>query len=472
MRTKRQPEYCIKKGNRFFYRRAVPDLLRPELGKTEWVIALGTDSEREARAKAVVLESAHDKLIAEAKAFGPGAVVTRMGRARIEALEAEARAALDRIEGLYRDTVPVLAAPLSPGAYTDRLALLEGARQKIGRDTDTATARLRTMLVTHAERTLDQIPEPARLAIEKAGGVRALFDHVEGDRREIAFRDAALELAKSAGPAPLQVEGGETPTPEEALTHRQEVRNETELLNLKRARLAEGLVTLAPTGLVQDTAPEARGPDALTVNEVFERWIKHRGQKPQSVSKRRAQIGRLISVVGSARPMRDISKAELRDWVDTIAQLPNTVLLMPALRAASVADLLTYAKAHPTHPRVTAITVQQHLDAVKALFRYAARNDFIPANLAADIEAPRDRRPLSVRRGERAFTPEQLRQIDGLARAKWGRDSATYRGIELAIYTGARLEEVARLRTANVVEVDGVPAIQITDSAEWSPKTD
>ena len=167
-------------------------------------------------------------------------------------------------------------------------------------------------------------------------------------------------------------------------------------------------------------------------------------------------------------PVAKITRKQVREFREALQAMP--VRRIGDLRTATLPALRDWANAHPAAKRVSPATVNKVLGGVQAVVKWARDNGIIPDDLpwadpfSLDEEAP-NREPwqfdeLNVLFGSPVFT-------QGL-RPTAGRGEAAYWLPLLALFTGARLGELAPLTIADVTadEVTGISTIKVTEDLE------
>jgi integrase len=160
--------------------------------------------------------------------------------------------------------------------------------------------------------------------------------------------------------------------------------------------------------------------------------------------------------------VRDLTRELVRSFAKTIEDLPDHRRL-PTNQRGGLTD------PGKDVPRVSAKTVERHLTSIKALLAFTTDQGWTSTNVAIGIRPPKDTRPQASRR--RPFTREERARILAQAVEEGGEHGDMAWLIRLGAYTGARLEELASLPSANVLEIDGVMRIEIDDLGGRSAKT-
>ena len=114
-------------------------------------------------------------------------------------------------------------------------------------------------------------------------------------------------------------------------------------------------------------------------------------------------------------------------------------------------------------------TVTKQLGALSSLLQYSVGNDLITTNVASGVRVARNK---VEKKARLPYEIDDLNKIfscpiyTGGERPQGGGGEAAYWLPLLALYTGARLEEVGQLRRKDIKESDGIWYISITDEAE------
>jgi len=131
----------------------------------------------------------------------------------------------------------------------------------------------------------------------------------------------------------------------------------------------------------------------------------------------------------------------------------------------SIAEQIAVAKEHEL-PMLSSVSVNKYLAYFESLFDWARRNKYVSENPFADIRVKASKK--KERRRDK-FTKEEVVQIiNGLDNEKLIRNKSNYWGALIAVYTGARRNEIASLLPDDVKqdEVTGIWYFDITDDEE------
>jgi integrase len=190
------------------------------------------------------------------------------------------------------------------------------------------------------------------------------------------------------------------------------------------------------TPKVPPLSPHHRGS---TLSQILVKWRLEANPKPKTIAEWELVIGRFNTLHG-VLPIAQITKAHIVAFKDT------------RLLAGSAPA-----------------TVTKQLGALSSLLQYSVGNDLITTNVASGVRVARNKVE------KKARLPYEINDLNkifscpiytGGERPQGGGGEAAYWLPLLALYTGARLEEVGQLRRKDIKESDGIWYISITDEAE------
>lgn len=166
----------------------------------------------------------------------------------------------------------------------------------------------------------------------------------------------------------------------------------------------------------------------VTLSVLFDRWQAEVKPTPSTVSTWRGVVRSLTAHLGQDVEVGKLTKADVIAWKDALVER--------GVRPKTVND--------------------QHLAGLKTLLNYGARNGLVTDNVATGV-----RLVVKAKAGERMlpYSDEDVaRLLDHASREP----SPAKRWLPwLAVLTGARIGELAQMWGGQVVEVDGVPVLQI-----------
>jgi integrase len=220
------------------------------------------------------------------------------------------------------------------------------------------------------------------------------------------------------------------------------------------ARAMETLRLLGSIGRVpadvlraQASAP-APAPTGKTLREAINYWEtvdKQKMRNRETAESRHKTIEEFAAHVGDKRPMAELTRLDVSSWV--------------AYLIGTKKNIQSTAKNRASH--------------IKALFASAQRAGSYPDQLKNPAEnvvefTKKDQDERARTHGWQAFTTEQLQTIFNPKSVARKREIHTRRAMVIALYTGARVGELAQLRVAGFQQVDGLPVMRI----EGELKTD
>ena len=325
---------------------------------------------------------------------------------------------------------------------------------------DERRARSRFLLSELADHRLDDLRGQFRAGdygagVEKAREVLADLDApiAEDDRR---FTLVARELMQAEGQvADAQVrwaEGDEGYTPDwqPALP---------DVLFPKPEPVALAAPPAAPVAV----APAAKPLSGMTITDCFGRYTSEAHMQPKTIKDFGTAIRRFVELHGDL-DMHQIERRHVVGFKDMLLQLP--VRVSGADKGLTAPELVEKYRGKVI-PRLAPQTVNEKgLAALKATLGYALRNDLMPHNVAEKIAALEDRKKGPSRL---PYDLADLKLIFGMPTFTAGERPIAGAGEAcvwlptLALYTGARLEELGTLTVGDVRERDGVRFLFIKD---------
>lgn len=192
------------------------------------------------------------------------------------------------------------------------------------------------------------------------------------------------------------------------------------------------------------TGPQATSAPTLPLKPLLDNYAATRAITPNSLKEMHGIITRLIAHVGHDDARRLTTK-DIRGWRDALSQ-----------------GLTKSGKQRD--PR----TVLKAVNTVKTLLKWAVGEEHLETSVAAPVSVTV---PRKAKLRERAFTSLEARTILAatLCPAPPGMSPEHRRARRwipwLCAYSGARVGEIAQVRKADVTEIDGVWAINITPEA-------
>ncbi|HEX8443817.1 MAG TPA: site-specific integrase [Allosphingosinicella sp.] len=228
----------------------------------------------------------------------------------------------------------------------------------------------------------------------------------------------------------------------------------------------------------------ATAPSGETLLELFERYAAQRlaekRKRPDTINQDRKVIESFASFVGKDRKAETITGVDVRDWIDTLAVLPPNWRKRKEYRELSMAKAAEKAKA-AGEAGPSPNTLNKYLSTVRPLFTWLTKRNYYTGTNPCDglfNDVPKGSNPRPP------FSTEQLNTILGsplftgfLRDGKEHLPGNCYsddwrRWIPLtAMFTGARIGEVAQLRIGDVRQERGVWFVHIAFDEETGQTT-
>lgn len=213
------------------------------------------------------------------------------------------------------------------------------------------------------------------------------------------------------------------------------------------------------------------GTGSVTLGQLCDSYADWPG-RPRStrgLMDLRAAFRPMLEVLGRHTPAADVTLGDMRQVYELMVRLPsNATKRWRGLTLAQAADRAEREGVPPMNPR----TCNGYLTKLRNLFDWAQAEGIVEGNPVSKnfrVAAPRRSR----RQLREAFDREQLEAIFGhrtFTRPDPRKPGKFFVPI-LALWTGARLNELLQLEVDDVVEEDGVPAIWVRDGEGKRLKT-
>ena len=198
----------------------------------------------------------------------------------------------------------------------------------------------------------------------------------------------------------------------------------------------------------------------ITLSELIERFLADPGKERagRSVLDLHAAFRPLLETVGPDFRVRDLTREHFRQVQDVLKDLPpNATKRWKGKKLAQVAKIAREKGIASMHPR----TSNGYLSKISTLMNWALDEGYVDRNQAKGLRVAG---PKGSRKDDRdPFTPEQLKAIfddNTFTDPSRPRNAAFWLPL-LALFTGARLNELCQLKADDVVEYDGVHCLII-----------
>jgi integrase len=213
------------------------------------------------------------------------------------------------------------------------------------------------------------------------------------------------------------------------------------------------------------TPPESLAADDASppISDILDKWISERQPPEKTAREWRTAVRRFNEVTGSNLAVASITRGHVREYKDALLKLPG--VLTHKLRELTMPEIIATTEDSDAQ-RLSPQAVKKQIAAISTLLSWAESNGHREDNPASGItaatakNAPRPRLPYSV--------DDMRPNLNSLPQFRERQPSRFWVPI-LALYTGARMNELGQLELADVRERDGIAYIDI--SAEGDGKS-
>lgn len=197
------------------------------------------------------------------------------------------------------------------------------------------------------------------------------------------------------------------------------------------------------------------GPGFL---EVFESYLRERQPREKTVAEFRKSVSDFLSLHGGDVPIQAVTKQQVVGFKNLLLQKPKR--LSPKQRKMRLREIVE--STNPDTATISTGTVNKVLVPIHAVLEYAVQQGSIQSNPAQRVKATRTK---SVTRARLPYTVDDLNKIiASLNRAD--KHPERYWLPLLALFTGARLEEMAQLFVTDIREQEGIHFLNIAEIEE------
>lgn len=415
----------VRRNGTYYARKRVPKLLVDSLGKREIKISLETKNFDEARAKlpAALLEIQKQMAAAKQTADDVLPLVEQLSRGVLEQI------ARGWFKPRWDATTESLWQPPPPGvAVEDELCNLDP---------------ILTSLMRPDEVTFGEYLYRARQLLATAGHPNA--------------SGASIEMLA-----------------------RYMIRGEVECLKASRRFIVDGqLFNVIEDPLYRPVGGSAEGvasfdaskaQNGITVDQAIEQFTndsQRANLSRKNIKGYEPGFKLLREVAGGGRPLSAVTREHARRVLDVLAHLPaNATKRFSGMTLLEAAE---HAKRNGVPP-ISAKTAENILYNFSSFFRWAVREHIIERSPADGLKPSQKKR--SKDEGRKPFSDVDLVKLFSadLYRAPYRQIDRNLLGRYwvplLALYHGARLNELCQLEVADIGDANGIPFIRITEASE------
>ena len=214
----------------------------------------------------------------------------------------------------------------------------------------------------------------------------------------------------------------------------------------------------------QPPALNASPHSGKKISEAFAEYVSERIKGERWTEKTRleteAMCRDLCEIIGD-RTISLVTKEDMRTYKQVLMRLPPNRRKRPAYRDKTIAEIMAMSDIPQT---LSVKTINDILGAMSSFFAWSVNQGYLTANPATGLRLAETRRA-DEQRAE--FSAEQLRTMflgeEYRARRSGAHDRMPYQFWLplLGLFTGARIEELASLRVADIVTIDDIPMLDI-----------
>lgn len=211
--------------------------------------------------------------------------------------------------------------------------------------------------------------------------------------------------------------------------------------------------------------PPTSSPLGVAVEEFANNQARRLPDK--TVRQNKAYLGILLEYFGPERLMGTITKQDANKVKQVLHDLPSNRKVKTALKGLPLMEAIKV----PGQDKISDKTIDSHIQMFAAFFQWAETHGHAPHRLFEGMKLGKRAKKNEIMR--KPFTPEQAQRIlteltentSGLVRSeshKWG--------MLLAMFTGARLNEICQLHIADVQQEGDIWFLDITDEGDDEKK--
>ena len=191
-----------------------------------------------------------------------------------------------------------------------------------------------------------------------------------------------------------------------------------------------------------------------TLSSAFEGWKGARSRSPRTVQEYEYAI-KLFGELHGDMPLAAIRKSQARQFRQALQDMPIKRFRTGKLRTATLPELAAWGREHANAQKIGAGTINKLLGALQSVCRWARKEELVPDDWTdpfADMRVDGDeseRAPFETKDLQAIFSSPVFTEGQ---RPEGGKGETAFWLPLLALFTGARLGELAGLRASDVVQ--------------------
>lgn len=221
--------------------------------------------------------------------------------------------------------------------------------------------------------------------------------------------------------------------------------------------------SLSPVHTLKQYPTENSG---ITLKQAVDDFIAERQRgnawTARTLKDRTAQLALLLELLGENNDIGSVDAIKAAEVKKILQALPKSRNKNSKTRGKTVQEMIKV----PDAEKMDTKTVNEYLTVYQSFFGWAERQGHVPKNVFSGLQIKMGKRTANPRM---PFTPDQIKTILAALPAhtpeKSGK-SFRYWGVMLAIYTGARLNEISQLALDDIQQADGIWYLNVTDEGD------
>ncbi|TIN67592.1 MAG: hypothetical protein E5Y30_27130 [Mesorhizobium sp.] len=354
---------------------------------------------------------------------------------------------------------PELKGKIDPTLFLDRS--LETTDEKVAEKlvrpyivkTDDAIDRAKAL--TNVPDYSTRLTPAESRELENAGGVPSLRREIVSDVSQHRFLDTG-SIMSAIVPDDMLVD--------RIAAHLQRLEGKADAAQLAELAqiIREKARTLHKLGVVVD---EMKGMTSITdpgLHEIVADWADKTKQPDQTVRQFSYAARRFCEINGDL-PVKSLTKDHLRIFADRLPELPANI---PVAKLELTFDQIVFLGQRKGWKTVSEATVTKHLQGMRVLVNHAVARGFLDSNPFDGFRnlKVKGKKSDASEDGRKPFSVGQLRTLLAALETEKSPKDDDFWIPHIALYQGARLEEICQLDENDIRDEAGIPCIRITDA--------
>jgi integrase len=217
--------------------------------------------------------------------------------------------------------------------------------------------------------------------------------------------------------------------------------------------------------------PTSTAAPALTLQQAIDEYVyegKRAGTAQVSTqSKKVTSLGLLTELFGPGKPLATLTKQDAQHAKKVLLELPANRNKMPRTRGLPLLEAVTV----PDVAKVSTVTIDGYISAFQTFFDWAEKNGHATSNLFTGMRVGKSNSRATPKR--RAFEQDALQSVySEITENRLGlirKDSHKWATL-IGMFSGARLNEICQLETADIQQADGIWFFNLIDEGDTNKR--